>query len=590
MKRFRYAIWLLIFCLVVGNTSAEAYAYNGELTTHFFDERDRTEESDEEGDSEESDGDEETISENIITEEKNQGDQVSPANNAIVVSDDVEHDARNGILQVQLVYIDDNDVSHIVSSGTGFLIGTEEEAKYVITSYTTAFASEEMRNEVAATYGVAADKMKDMRFELQIAVKRDVVVSATVETSSAELGFAALVLSKEIYDRTPLYLDPDLDQVVEMGEVYTLGFPNAIQGEQDVALLTYDDVSVMNGIISKKTMIDGRWVIQHSAIVTDGNVGGPLVDINGNVIGVNQIISEDGYNYSVHISEITSILDALGIPYMTVDHTVIEEVDTSQLIDAISKARSMDLSGYTKESVERYQTLINQAEDIALSGDVANEQVADAMNMVSSASTVLVVKSNLKLYLVFGGILIAFVIVIVVLIAIIINKKPSDDKKLTKKKDDKKKKKSKKDQDEEPKPYEKIFENVKNTTVESGETSVLNSAMGFNDGETTVLSAAPSAIAATLIRCKSNESVSINKDQFYVGKDGLKSDFCVKGNPSISRTHALIKRVDNVFYIEDLKATNGTYHNDVKLQPSQSVKLSNGDRIKMADEEFIFKI
>lgn len=575
MKRLKYAIWLLVFCLLVGNTSINVYAYDGKVKAQpMISETDTEENSDDESDSEED------------------INQLSPSNNSIVVADNVEHDARNGILQVQLVFVDENNERHIVSSGTGFLIGTEEESKYVITSYTTAFASEEFRNDVASSYGVASDKIKDMRFELQIAVKRDVVVSATVETSSAELGFAALVLSKEIYDRAPLYIDPDLDQVTEMEEVYTLGFPSAIQGEQDVALLTYEDVSVMNGIISKKTMIDGRWVIQHSAIVTDGNVGGPLVDMNGNVIGVNQIISEDGYNYSVHISEITSILDALGIPYMTVDHTVVEEVDTTQLIEAIARAKSMDLSGYTKESIEQYQTLINQAESIANSENITNEQVVTASNMVSSANTVLVVKSNIKLYLIFGGIILFFIIVIIVLIAIMINKKASYSNEVDEEKTIKqsKKNKTKKDKDEEPKPYEKIFENVKSTKMESGETSVLNSAMGFNDGETTVLSASPSSVTATLIRCKSNESVQINKDQFYVGKDGLKSDFCVKGNPSISRTHVLIKRVDNAFFIEDLKATNGTYHNDVKLQPSQSVKLSSGDRIKMADEEFIFRV
>lgn len=575
MKRLKYAIWLLVFCLLVGNTSINVYAYDGKVKSQtMISETDTEENSDDESDSEED------------------INQLSPSNNSIVVADNVEHDARNGILQVQLVFVDENNERHIVSSGTGFLIGTEEESKYVITSYTTAFASEEFRNDVASSYGVASDKIKDMRFELQIAVKRDVVVSATVETSSAELGFAALVLSKEIYDRTPLYIDPDLDQVTEMEEVYTLGFPNAIQGEQDVALLTYEDVSVMNGIISKKTMIDGRWVIQHSAIVTDGNVGGPLIDMNGNVIGVNQIISEDGYNYSVHISEITSILDALGIPYMTVDHTVVEEVDTTQLIEAIARAKSMDLSGYTKESIEQYQTLINQAESIANSENITNEQVVTASNMVSSANTVLVVKSNIKLYLIFGGIILFFIIVIIVLIAIMINKKASDSNEVDEEKTIKqsKKNKTKKDKDEEPKSYEKIFENVKSTKMESGETSVLNSAMGFNDGETTVLSASSSSVTATLIRCKSNESVQINKDQFYVGKDGLKSDFCVKGNPSISRTHVLIKRVDNAFFIEDLKATNGTYHNDVKLQPSQSVKLSSGDRIKMADEEFIFRV
>lgn len=588
VKKIRALLLSILFCILVSVTTNDVYAYD-------------------EGASVISIYSSEVTTDNVTGEESQDGDEPVDGQNSdeIIVDNssntvtpnqgDVTTDARNGILQVQLVYVDDNHEKHIVSSGTGFLIGTDEEAKYVITSFTTAFPSEELRNAVGTNYGIKKDEWKDIDFQLQIAVKRDVVVNATIETSSEELGFAALVLSKEIYDRTPLHLDTDLEIVTEMEEVYTLGFPSAIQGEQDVALLTYEDVSVMNGIISKKTMIDGRWVIQHSAIVTDGNVGGPLIDKNGNVIGVNQIISEDGYNYSVHISEITSILDALGIPYTAVDHTVVEEVDKTGLLSALERAHNIELKGYTKESVQQYQLLIGEAQQIADTEDVTNEQVEEALTKVSEANTVLVVKSNLKLYLIFGGIILVFIIVIVVLIAVMLNKKVSkndenDDINESKKggKADKITKKKKKE--EAPKPYEKIFENVKNTSVVENETSVLNSAMGFNDGETTVLSPVPSAVIATLTRCKSNESVQINKNQFYIGKDGLKSDYCVKGNPSISRTHALIKRVDNVFFIEDLKATNGTYHNDVKLQPSQSVKLTNGDRIKMADEEFIFKV
>ena len=44
------------------------------------------------------------------------------------------NEARNGILQVNLVYVDGDNKEHVVRGGSGFLVGNEEGADYVITS------------------------------------------------------------------------------------------------------------------------------------------------------------------------------------------------------------------------------------------------------------------------------------------------------------------------------------------------------------------------------------------------------------------------------------------------------------------------
>ena len=510
-------------------------------------------------------------------------DSVSANEPALEQDQNYMMQARNGVLQVQLIYIDEDGGKHQIKTGTGFLIGEPGAAEYIITSYDTVFVPDETRDSIGREYKVDKDKWSDITFVIQITIKRDVAVYGSVASYSEELGFAAVHLEQAIYDRTPLLLNTDLDDIKEMEAVYTMGYPTAIQGEQDISLLTSEDVSTMSGILSKKTQINGRWIVEHSAVVSEGNVGGPLIDGNGYVIGVNQVQSEDGYNYSVHISEVTSILDALGIPYTAVDHTVVEVVDTTTLRAALENARSISLKGYTTESIEAYHDALNRAELILMNPYITNEQVSEGLAAISQANGLLVIKSNMKMYLIFAGIIALFILVIIILVSFLLKKNGEGD--------EGKKKKKKKGEDAEPKPYEKIFENVKNTNiVQKDETSILNSAMGFNDGETTVLSLQAGAATAKLCRCSSGDEVTINKDQFYIGKDGLKSDYCIKGNPSISRTHALIKRVENNFFIEDLKATNGTHHNGVKLQPSQSVKLSDGDRLRFADEEFVFKI
>lgn len=511
-----------------------------------------------------------------------------------IVSETVEkgntvNEARNGILQVNLVYVDSDGNEYVVRGGSGFLIGNEEGANYVITSNTNVTVTDDLRESVGKEYKVTKTERKNMQFVVQVVVKRDVVVDASVTTSSEQVNFAVLHLSQTIYDRSPLIIEKDPDMTKEMDAIYTLGFPEEIQSEQDVSYYTYEDVSVMNGIISKKVTMDGTLYIQHSAAVTAGNAGGPILNQYGQVIGVNQIVLEDGYNYSVHISEVTSVLDALGIPYTeVVPEEIVEPVNTEPLQSAIETAREKDLKGYTDESIAEYNAALEQASVLLENEDITEEDVTNGLTLISKANAALVVKSNNYLFLIGGGVIFVLVVLILLLIVFAIkknSKKPEGEKASSK--EAKTKKNTKKN------TYESLVaEPPFQPAAKTQETSVLNSAMGFDEGETMVLgnSMQLGGARATLRRLKNNETINIQKKVFYIGKDGLKVDYCIKGNSSISRSHAVIKQIDEEFYLEDLQATNGTYHNDVRLQPSQSVKLISGDRIKLADEEFVFSV
>lgn len=504
---------------------------------------------------------------------------VEPKEPEKAVKENAVNEARNGILQVNLVYIDEDDESHVVRGGSGFLIGNEEGADYVITSNTNVTVSDELRSSVGKEYKIAKSERKNMQFGVQVVVKRDVVVEASVTTFSEQVNFAVLQLSQTIYDRKPLEIEKNPDMTQEMESIYTLGFPEEIQNEQDVSYYTYEDVSVMNGIISKKVTMDGTLYIQHSAAVTAGNAGGPILNEHGQVIGINQTILEDGYNYSVHISEVTSVLDALGIPYTeVVPEEVVEPVNTEPLQSAIEAAKGKDLNGYTEESIAQYNEALAQANALLEQGNLTEEDVASGLTLVSNANASLIVKSNGYLFLLAGVIILVLVILIVILLVW----------KSTERKPQKNTKKNTKKNTYEELVATPPFE----PAPRKQETSVLNSAMGFDEGETTILgnSMQLGGTLAILRRLKNNETVNIQKKVFYIGKDGLRADYCIKGNPSISRSHAVIKQIDEEFYLEDLQATNGTYHNDVKLQPSQSVKLASGDRIKLANEEFVFSI
>lgn len=524
----------------------------------------------------------EILTENNAELEKNSIQQNSVGNENPV------NEARNGILQVNLVYIDGDNKSHVVRGGSGFLVGNEEGADYVITSNTNITVSDELRTSVGKEYKIAKAERKNMQFGVQVVVKRDVVVDAAVTTYSEQLNFAILQLSQTIYDRKPLQIEKNSDKTQEMGVVYALGFPEQIQAQQDVSYYTYEDVSVMNGIVSKKVTLDGTLYIQHSAAVTEGNAGGPILNEYGHVIGVNQIIMEDGYNYSVHISEVTSVMDALGIPYTEViQEEIVDQVDIEPLQSAIAVAKEKDLTGYTEDSIALYNDALNQASILLEKENLTEEDIASGLTLVSNAGASLEIRSNNYIFFVAGGIILFLVLLVILLLVMNMRKSNKKDEQKENKAEDKPKKVAKKS------TYEDMMVTPSFQPVAMRqETSVLNSAMGFDEGATTLLgkSMQHNNTLATLRRLKNSETINISKQVFYIGKDGLKSDYCIKGNPSISRSHAVIKQIEGEFYLEDLQATNGTYHNDVKLQPSQSVKLASGDRIRLANEEFVFSI
>ncbi len=59
-------------------------------------------------------------------------------------------------------------------------------------------------------------------------------------------------------------------------------------------------------------------------------------------------------------------------------------------------------------------------------------------------------------------------------------------------------------------------------------------------------------------------------------------------DPSISRDHALIRRVEGTYLVSDLDSSNGTFVNDERVFEPR--RLSPGDRVRLANVEFSFNI
>ena len=125
-----------------------------------------------------------------------------------------------------------------------------------------------------------------------------------------------------------------------------------------------------------------------------------------------------------------------------------------------------------------------------------------------------------------------------------------------------------------------------------GETTVLGGgAAGI--GETTVLgggSAEKPQPRPMLIRAKNNERILIDKPIFRIGKERSYVDLFIGDNSAISRSHANIITRDGAYYIMDTNSTNHTYVNGSMIQSNTEVKLEHGYMVRLANEEFEFKL
>ncbi len=531
-------------------------------------------------------------------------------------------DPRESIMLLTLGYEDDNGNYQPFQAGTSFLINDE----YVLTNKHVVTVSdndwEYFVSFVQENFGVENVQANDSHIKLYLYVNRDMKVEATMHESvnSTNLDFAAVKLSEKIYDRNPIALG-DSSTLQVKDDVYAMGFPADSISTKEYN--TKDDVSTSAGKISKLTVMENVDIIEHSAQLTNGNSGGPLLNSNNEVVGINTFI-QDQKNYSIQIDYIKNALDTFGIAYISgsasssssSDST--EDVDLrSQLGDAITSAKSVDLSGYTSESQTAYNDIINSADEVYANDEATDDELQSALSNVQGASSSLVAKetndtdtdvtatpakkSNMGLMIAIA----AAVIIIIIIIIVVVMKSG-------------KKKNApvpgpvpmqggapipptgapQQNGYRGPAPQQSPYpspavQNPNYGAQGSDETSLLNAGAG----ETTLLDAGAGETSllggtskAYLIRKKNGEKISINSVSFKIGKERRRVNYCVSDNTSVSRVHCEIIRKGADYYIVDQGATNFTFVNGVQLSPHKETILSDSSVVKLADEEFEFHL
>lgn len=89
---------------------------------------------------------------------------------------------------------------------------------------------------------------------------------------------------------------------------------------------------------------------------------------------------------------------------------------------------------------------------------------------------------------------------------------------------------------------------------------------------------------------RNNERIPISGNIFRLGRDKDFNDYVIQNNKFVGHSHCHILAENGEYFIVDDNSKNRTYVEGTPIQPGVKVKLVHGQNIRLADEEFEFKI
>lgn len=227
---------------------------------------------------------------------------------------DALQDAQNSAVYVMRFLTDEESIALFgvtggYEAGTGFAIGNlNESVEFIVTNahVITDDSGNYITSNLRVWYSVMAN---------------DFVIPEVYAIDQGR-DLAVLRLPEKTDKRIAIPLNTD---IAANGEtVYAIGYPDYGDNLQDYKTMSGKDVTMTKGIISKQFRHEenqrGYEVYQHDATISAGNSGGPLVNANGEVIGVNTwtTVGRDANGGNATIArELASFLGSNGVPYST---------------------------------------------------------------------------------------------------------------------------------------------------------------------------------------------------------------------------------------------------------------------------------
>ncbi len=228
-------------------------------------------------------------------------------------------ETRNSIVWVY-EYAEDSMGNNIAASGTGWAIGKQgEDVRYIVTNGHVVQEAYAYPKADPSIYG-------EIRVYFSAAEADYVIPEVVFYSAPEDKDIAILKLPSPTDKRVPMIIRPSAD--VQVGETaYALGYPGISQQRTSYTTYGMDDITVTQGVISKRMKPNdvNYESFQMDVQIAGGNSGGPLVDKDGYVIGINTLsaveyITNDsmvdlGMNYAIIMDELIKVLDSEKYPY-----------------------------------------------------------------------------------------------------------------------------------------------------------------------------------------------------------------------------------------------------------------------------------
>lgn len=463
--------------------------------------------------------------------------------------------AEAGIIEVESGFVDAKGTFWKMRSGSGFLISNKENATYVVTNSSNVSNTPGKIKKFCKKNRIDTENMQ-LTNTVRVVVTRDVTAIAEVVVKSAERDYCVLSVANVASQKESLKLGSSAG-LEENAQVYAYGFPKQADAEDMMEYSENDVCSIRGAVTQTQAYQENGVYLAHSAPVVQGQEGGPLLDADGYVIGLNcrQSPEEDtGIAYALPIDEISAVLDNFSIYYGS---RAIDEA-MGQLEAVYQECESLVATGdYKRASIEKLEESMEDAGQVMKQEEPSVEELQNASGSLTAAKDLLERKTPA---LTITIVILAVCDVLLLIVMIILAVKNSQEKK------------------------QMEMQRVQPSNAGAG---IPRQQVQVNGGQYRQPVAPPAGRRLRMVRQKTGQTIVLNKNQFVIGKSQTLADFALADNQTISRKHALLYEDNGIWYVDDLNSLNGTCVNGAKVVPGQPVRLKSGDEVTMSDEAFL---